>query len=124
MGRVVHFEIHASDPARAALFYSSVFAWQISKWEGPTEYWLVSTGKETRGIDGGIVPRRGDPPVPGAAVCSYVCTIEVDKLDESTAAVELNGGTMVVPKMEIPGVGWLAYAHDTEGNIFGMMQPH
>jgi hypothetical protein len=24
--------------------------------------------------------------------------------------------------MPIPGVGWLAYAKDTEGNIFGMMQ--
>jgi len=25
--------------------------------------------------------------------------------------------------MPIPGVGWLAYAKDTEGNTFGMMQP-
>jgi hypothetical protein len=24
--------------------------------------------------------------------------------------------------MAITGVGWLAYAKDTEGNIFGMMQ--
>jgi uncharacterized protein len=28
-----------------------------------------------------------------------------------------------VPKMPIPGVGWLAYIKDTEGNILGMMQP-
>ncbi len=27
-----------------------------------------------------------------------------------------------MPKMPIPNVGWLAYAKDTEGNIFGMMQ--
>lgn len=25
--------------------------------------------------------------------------------------------------MPVPGVGWLAYCKDTEGNIFGMMQP-
>jgi hypothetical protein len=25
-------------------------------------------------------------------------------------------------KMPIPGVGWLAYVKDTEGNLFGMMQ--
>jgi predicted enzyme related to lactoylglutathione lyase len=25
--------------------------------------------------------------------------------------------------MPIPGVGWLAYAKDTEGNLFGLMQP-
>jgi predicted enzyme related to lactoylglutathione lyase len=24
--------------------------------------------------------------------------------------------------MPIPGVGWLAYCKDTEGNIFGLMQ--
>jgi predicted enzyme related to lactoylglutathione lyase len=24
--------------------------------------------------------------------------------------------------MPIPGMGWLAYCKDTEGNIFGMMQ--
>jgi len=27
-----------------------------------------------------------------------------------------------VPKMPIPTMGWLAYASDTEGNLFGMMQ--
>ena len=33
------------------------------------------------------------------------------------------GAVIAVPKMPIPGVGWLAYAKDPEGNIFGMMQP-
>ena len=27
-----------------------------------------------------------------------------------------------LPKMPIPGVGWLAYLKDTEGNVFGLMQ--
>ena len=25
-------------------------------------------------------------------------------------------------EMPVPGVGWLAYCKDTEGNVFGMMQ--
>jgi predicted enzyme related to lactoylglutathione lyase len=25
--------------------------------------------------------------------------------------------------MEVPGVGWLAYHKDLEGNIFGILQP-
>jgi predicted enzyme related to lactoylglutathione lyase len=33
------------------------------------------------------------------------------------------GGTVAVPKMPIQGVGWLAYAKDPDGNIFGLMQP-
>jgi predicted enzyme related to lactoylglutathione lyase len=28
-----------------------------------------------------------------------------------------------MPKSHIPGVGWLAYAQDTEGNNFGIIQP-
>jgi hypothetical protein len=32
------------------------------------------------------------------------------------------GGKVVVPKMPVPTVGWLAYAKDTEGNLFGFMQ--
>ena len=32
------------------------------------------------------------------------------------------GGTIALAKMPIPEFGWLAYAKDTEGNIFGMMQ--
>ena len=30
--RVVHFEIQATDPERAAKFYREVFGWQIDKW--------------------------------------------------------------------------------------------
>ena len=29
---------------------------------------------------------------------------------------------IALPRMPIPTVGWLAYAKDTEGNLFGMMQ--
>ena len=130
MNRVVHFEIHAADPARAADFYSKVFGWTIKEWLVPgvtipdeNRYWLVGTGpSEERGIDGGMVIRRGAPPVKGQAVSSFVCTIDVESLDASTASVTSAGGVMAVPKMPIKGVGWLAYFHDTEGNLFGMMQ--
>jgi len=27
-----------------------------------------------------------------------------------------------VPKVDVGGMGWLAYVKDTEGNILGMMQ--
>lgn len=123
MGRVVHFEIHADDPARASAFYASVFGWNIVKWEGAWDYWLISTGEGAPGIDGGIVPRRGERPANDAACNGYVCTTLVESLDDTMKAIEGAGGTIVVPKMEIPGIGWQAYAHDTEGNVFGIMQP-
>ena len=116
MGRVIHFEIPADNPQRAIDFYSKVFQWQFQKWDGPTDYWMVSTGPGGEpGINGGMMPR----PHPQTAICN---TIAVQSVDEAIKQVEGAGGKIVAPKMPIPGVGWFAYATDPEGNQFGMMQ--
>ena len=121
MPRVVHFEIHAADPDRAVNFYKTLFGWEFQKWEGPMEYWLITTGpNEQPGINGGLVRRQGE--IDGQAVIAYVCTVDVENLDASVQTAVDNGGQIALPKMPIPGMGWLAYCKDTEGNIFGMMQ--
>jgi predicted enzyme related to lactoylglutathione lyase len=122
MPRIVHFEIHTLSPEKAIDFYSSVFGWQFSKWDGPIEYWLISTGTGP-GIDGGMMRRQGPAPIEGAAVNSYVNTITVDNLDEITQKISNKSGKLVVPKKAIPSMGWLAYFMDIDGNIFGVMQP-
>jgi len=48
----------------------------------------------------------------------HACQGEQTYMFESTGY----GAQVVLPKMPIPGVGWLVYCKDTEGNIFGMMQ--
>lgn len=123
MARIGHFEIHADDPARAIAFYESVFAWQFTQWGGPQAYWLVKTGEADKpGIDGGLLKRMGPPPTDGQAVNAYVCTILSTTLDADLSKITNSGGSIAVPKMAVPGVGWLAYFKDTEGNIFGIMQ--
>ena len=116
MPRPIHFEIPAENPERAMQFYSNVFGWKFNKWAGPMDYWVISTGQVGEpGIDGGLMPRR-DPNQP------CVNTVGIANIDESLKAVEGSGGACVVPKMAVPGVGWLAYCKDTEGHIFGIMQ--
>ena len=116
MSRVTHFEIPADDPERAIKFYETVFGWTIEKWDGPIEYWMVMTGPEDQpGIDGGLA-RREDP------ATGVENMIDVKNLDQSIVDVEANGGTIFRPRMAIPGVGWLAYIKDTEGNVFGLME--
>ncbi|MBI2515644.1 MAG: VOC family protein [Opitutae bacterium] len=123
MPRPIHFEIQADDPARAIKFYESLFGWAFQKWDGPMPYWLVTTGPdEQRGINGGLHPRMGPKPQPPQAVIGFVCTVDVDSVDAYATKVGKAGGQVCVPKMPIPGVGWLAYANDTENNLFGMMQ--
>ena len=121
MARVVHFEVHAEDPQRAIAFYTAVLEWSFTQWGGPMDYWLITTGPaEERGIDGGMVRRQGT--IDGQAVIAYVCTVAVESVDDTLAKALAHGGQLALPKMPIPGVGWLAYAKDTEGNLFGMMQ--
>ncbi len=123
MSRVVHFEIHATEPQKLIDFYSALFDWKFQQW-GPVEYWLIETGPTDKpGINGGLLPRRGTAAADMQPVNAFVCTVEVPALDESFAKALAQGGVTAVPKMAIPGVGWLAYVKDPDGNIFGMMQP-
>lgn len=129
MNRVVHFEIHAKDLDGAQKFYGEIFGWKITDL-GPQmgNYRMVSTGEDEAGaqwpgINGGITPRMGNPPSGGEPVNAFVCTITVDDVDSFIQKVKGAGGSIALDKMQVPGVGWLVYAKDPEGNIFGMLQP-
>jgi predicted enzyme related to lactoylglutathione lyase len=123
MGRIVHFEIQASDPEALASFYRALLGWKVEKWGG-MDYWLLETGPaESPGINGGLLPRRGPRPAPGQSVNAFVCTAEVAALDDTFARALALGAVAAVPKMPIPGVGWLAYVQDPDGNLLGLMQP-
>jgi predicted enzyme related to lactoylglutathione lyase len=122
MARLVHFEIHASDPDRL-IGYSQVCGWTFTKWAGPMDYWLITTGPDHEpGINGGLVPRRGEPAADGQPVNAFVCTASVESLDAALAAAASAGGSMALPRMAVPGIGWLAYVKDPDGNLLGLMQ--
>ncbi len=115
MPRVVHFEIPADDPQRAAAFYEKVFGWEIAKWEGPADYWLATSGPdEGPGINGAIT-RRDDQ-----ATTRNI--IDVPSVDEFAREIVMAGGTVLMPKTPVPQVGYMAYCTDTEGNVFGIME--
>ncbi len=122
--RIVHFEIHAGDVKRAAEFYKKVFGWEITQWEN-NDYWMIMTAEKDSkepGINGGLLPRKGGVPIEGQAVNAFVCTVQVDNIDEIISKVVAAGGTMALPKFAFPGMAWQAYYKDTEGNIFGIHQ--
>ena len=119
MSRVVHFEVHASDPEPLITFYTKLLGWSFQKWEGPMPYWLITTGPDGEpGINGGLLQRRG--PAHGDIVNSFVCTVQVDDVDAMLRRGAELGGVVAVPRMPIPGVGWLGYLKDPDGNIFGV----
>jgi predicted enzyme related to lactoylglutathione lyase len=128
MNRVIHFEVQADDVKRAKEFYQKTFGWKIDqmmkKEDGGMDYWGLNTGEEgTPGINGGLYERPKDE-----KIYHYDCTISVDDIDKAISDIKKNGGKIRTEKTgkeknEIPGVGWFAAAIDTEGNMFGIMQP-
>src|SRR5687767_928735 len=99
--RVVHFEIPCDNPERTMQFFKEAFGWRFQQF-GTEPYWLAMTGDEkSPGIDGGIMKKR-DPKQP------LTNSIGVTSIDEAVKNIEKAGGKIVVPKMPIPTVGWLA----------------
>jgi uncharacterized protein len=124
MGRVIHFEIHAEDTDRAEAFYTGLFGWTAERYGGPVDYRVLTTGPDgSPGINGAILQRQDDRPGASQPVNAFVCTIEVDSIEDTERAVPDAGGEQVVERMEVPGVGHLSYFKDTEGNLFGALQP-
>ena len=126
MRKVVHFEIPADDLDRAKTFYGSVFGWQITTMPmgGGVDY----TGATTTPVDeqtmmptapgainGALVPRGETNP-------ASVVTIDVDAIDEALQEIEAAGGTTVMPRTAIPGMGAFAYFKDPEGNVVGLWE--
>jgi len=116
MSGIIHFELCADQPERAVKFYREVFDWQISTWGGPMDYWLVSTHKEDEPGINGAIKKREHPAE------TTINTIEVVSFDQYADKIRNAGGTVLMPKQAIPGVGYFAYCKDTEGNLFGIME--
>jgi predicted enzyme related to lactoylglutathione lyase len=119
LARIVHFDLQATDPEKIIPFYEKVFGWKFNKCPEEVcppgqEYWLIETGpKEEPGIDGGLSKKGAGP---------AANTIGVENLDQAIEKVKAEGGEITMPKSPIPGVGWLAFFKDPDGNFFGMMQ--
>ncbi len=116
MAKLVHLDISAADPERAARFYATAIGWSAQKLDGPEPYWLVAT-------------EPGDPTAVGAGIGrraeswqSVTPTVGVDSADECARKVERAGGTILIPKTFVPGVGHLVTFRDTEGNVFAALE--
>ena len=115
MERVTHFEIPSDDPEKSMAFYENTFGWKYQQF-GTEPYWMAFTGDDkTPGINGAIMQKK-HPQQP------MVSSISVKDINKTIKEIEKNGGTIVVPLMPLPGVGWLAYFKDPDQNIFGVMQ--
>jgi uncharacterized protein len=129
---IVHFEIPADNPERAAKFYWDLFGWDIKRFEGSSEgmdyrpenfeYWMVNTvptdaqGRPTeQGVNGGLMRRM----YPNQPSINY---INVESVDDFVRKAERLGAKVLMGKSPVPGMGWFAQLTDTEGNLFAVWE--
>ncbi|MDQ4057427.1 MAG: VOC family protein [Thermoproteota archaeon] len=123
MPTIVHFDIPADDVERSKKFYTDLFGWKIERWsqsgtgDSDIEYWMITTtdDKGNKALGGGMMKRQG----PNQPIINY---IDVKSVDEYSSKVQQLGGKVHVPKMAVPGMGYLAICLDTENNAFGIWE--
>jgi predicted enzyme related to lactoylglutathione lyase len=121
-GRVVHFEIPFDDGDRARSFYAEAFGWQVQAMPG-MDYTLATVGPsgdtgptEAGFVNGGMIDRKS------GATGAPTIAIDVDSIDDTLEKVEELGGSTVVGRTAIGGMGFTAYFKDPEGNVIGLWE--
>lgn len=126
MDPIVHFEIPVNDLDAARGFYGDIFGWKLTDWpmpDGSTYIGVHTTpiNEETReplkagAINGGIMKKTEKVGMP-------VFAVHVSSIDEKLAMIEKAGGSTVMPKTDMMGMGFYAYAKDPSDNIIGLWE--
>lgn len=126
MDPLVHFEIPVDDLERARKFYGEIFGWNLEDWpmpDGSTYIGVRTTpvDEKTRqplkpgAINGGIMKRNPQAKAP-------ILAVHVESIDERIKQVEAMGGKVIMPKIDMMGMGFYAYVSDLDGNTIGLWQ--
>lgn len=113
-------ELHATDHAAAMAFYGSLFDWRGGELDmAGTPYTTLSTstGDLLATSFGGIIaPDEGTQ-------SRWLPYFDVEDADDILAKTQENGGSVLVPVVDVPGVGRLARCADPAGVAFAVLQP-
>ncbi|WP_316355691.1 VOC family protein [Candidatus Neptunichlamydia sp. REUL1] len=122
MNQVVHFEIPYDDIEKAKEFYS-IFDWELNDIPGMNYIGVRTTPidedkmpTQPGAINGGLMKRTEQVKGP-------VVAVQVGSVDTYLEKVLAKGGKVIMPNMEIPNMGYYAYAADLEDNVFGLWEP-
>jgi uncharacterized protein len=110
-GKVVHVEIGAADTNRAQGFWSGVFGWEVGPPMSPEmDYRMFQSA-----------PDQGGAITASEEQGHLTVYLDTDDIDASIGKVRELGGD-AGDKVQVPGHGWFAACHDTEGNAFSLWQ--
>jgi predicted enzyme related to lactoylglutathione lyase len=112
---ICHFEIPADDVETLAGFYKELFGWEVAPAPGFNDYWFVRTSADPNAVAGGMMSRQH----PMQGIMNYVLVEDVAGYTERAQSM---GAKLLVPKTEIPGMGWFAVITDPQNNCLGLFE--
>ena len=121
-GSFIWYELMTGDPAAAKRFYDPVVGWSIQEE-------TVAPGLEYRmiirsdgGNAGGVMTLTDEMRSHGARPV-WLGYLHVSNVDSSVEAMQADGGRIIMPPWDQPGVGRLARVADPQGAPFYLMDP-
>jgi predicted enzyme related to lactoylglutathione lyase len=110
-------ELTTPDPAQAAAFYGNLFGWTFKDMGDAMGGYTVASQGETQ-VAGIMAPPPGAPPMPPA----WGCYVTVSQVETTVQRCLELGGKVLVPPMDVPGVGRMAVIQDPQGATLSVMQ--
>ncbi|HWQ11631.1 MAG TPA: VOC family protein [Roseiflexaceae bacterium] len=104
---IVHVEIASRDPKASGEFYQQLFGWKIQTSEEMNYVMWQPEGS----TGGGFSPIDNQ----GVRPHDTIVYIGTDDIDATLSRVQSLGGKVLMPKTEIPTVGWFAIFEDPHG---------
>jgi uncharacterized protein len=107
-------QLNTSDPERAQEFYAGLFGWGAEPAPGGDRpYWGLYLGGRLNAGMMPLDPGTGVPP-------HWLVYFGTDDIDAAAERIGGSGGTVMVPKMEVPG-GHILVAQDPQGAVFALV---
>ena len=103
-------KLMVKDVNRAKSFYKNVFHWHEDEFT-PDNNFITFDIETNENLN-----------LHNSRSQQTVDIINVADIDYLLQCVKRNGGSISVPKIYIPSVGFLAYFVDTEGNVIGIVE--
>jgi predicted enzyme related to lactoylglutathione lyase len=109
-------ELTTTDPAAAGQFYGKLFGWSVKDMGAAMGHYLMANVGE-HGV-AGIMSNPPDAPAMPPHWGSYVTVASVEQTLEKATSL---GGKVLMPGMDIPGVGRMAVLQDPQGAVLSVM---
>ncbi|MEU1464865.1 VOC family protein [Streptomyces sp. NPDC005727] len=119
---LVWVELHAIEPESVIPFYAGVFGWRSAEMTAPGMTYQVlsiAEGDQQEGAFGGVAPLQG-----GQGDPRWVPYFAVSDPEAVVAAARDNGATVLMPAVDVPDVGTIAWLSAPDQSVFAVLRPN